>query len=100
MKVAELRQDLNDVNLVGEVTTRPVTREVQTSKGEIVKVASFELKDETGKTWVAAWRKHAELACNLRSGQKIIIRNAYMRKGFGEQVEVSTKDTTSITPAC
>lgn len=100
LKVAELRQDLNDVNLVGEVTTRPVTREVQTSKGEIVKVASFELKDETGKTWVAAWRKHAELACNLRSGQKIIIRNAYMRKGFGEQVEVSTKDTTSITPAC
>jgi hypothetical protein len=40
------------------------------------------------------------LACNLRSGQKIIIRNAYVRKGFGEQVEVSTKDTTSITPAC
>ena len=99
LKVAELRQDLNDVNLVGEVTTRPVTREVQTSKGEVVKVASFELKDETGKTWVAAWRKHAELACNLRSGQKIIIRNAYMRKGFGEQVEVTTKDTTSITPA-
>lgn len=100
LKVAELRQGLDDVNLAGEVATQPVTREVRTSKGELVKVASFELKDETGKTWVAAWRKQAELASNLRPGQKIVIRDAYMRKGLGEQAEVSTKDTTSITSAC
>jgi len=33
----------------------------------------------------------------LRIGDKIIIKNAYVKKGFGDQLELSTRNTTAIT---
>lgn len=96
LKIADLKEGLSSVNVEGEVATKPVLREVKTSKGESVKLAVFELKDETGKIWVSAWRKHAETAFALNKGDKIQIKNAYMRKGFENQQELTTKTTTSI----
>jgi hypothetical protein len=54
------------------------------------------LKDETSKIWVSAWRKNAEIAGNLKIGEKITIKNAYVKKGFGDQFEITTKNTTKI----
>jgi len=96
VKIADLKEGLERVNVEGEVVTTPMLRDVKTSKGELVKLAIFELKDETGRIWVSAWRKHADTARNLRAGEKIIIKNAYAKKGFGDQPEISTKSTTSI----
>jgi replication factor A1 len=96
LKIANLKEGLNHINVEGEVATKPLLRNVKASKGEIVKLAVFELKDETGKIWVSAWRKNAETATNLKVGEKITIKNAYVKKGFGDQLEVSTKSTTSI----
>ena len=97
LKIADLKKGLERVNVEGEVVTKPMLRDVKTSKGELVKLAIFELGDETGRIWVSAWREHAETASNLRLGEKIVIKNAYVRKGFGEQLEMSTKSTSSIT---
>jgi single-stranded DNA-binding protein len=80
----------------GEVATKPMLRNIKSSKDEVVKLAVFELKDETGRIWVSAWRKNAEIATSLKKGDKIIIKNAYVKKGFGDQLEISTKSTTSI----
>jgi replication factor A1 len=99
-KIADLREGLSRVNVEGAVATKPMLRDVKTSDGELVKLAVFELKDETGRTWVSAWRKHAEIVKNLKVGDKIVIKNAYARKGFAEQLEVSTKDVTSIIVVC
>ncbi|MGQ9507403.1 MAG: OB-fold nucleic acid binding domain-containing protein [Candidatus Bathycorpusculaceae bacterium] len=96
LKIADLKEGLNHVNVEGEVATKPMLRNVKTSKNEIVKLAVFELKDETGKIWVSTWRKNAEKAINLKIGEKITIKNAYVKKGFGDQLEISTGNATSI----
>jgi replication factor A1 len=95
-KIADLREGLNSVNVEGEVVTKPMLRDIKTSKGELVKLAVFELKDETDRAWVSAWRRHADSAKELKVGDKIIIKNAYVKKGFGDQLELSTRETTSI----
>jgi ssDNA-binding replication factor A large subunit len=87
---------LKVICLEGEVATKPMLRDVKTSKGENVKLAVFEIKDETGNIWVSAWRKNAEKAAKLKVGEKIAIKNAYVKKGFGDQLEISTTNTTSI----
>jgi replication factor A1 len=96
-RIADLKEGLSRVNVEGEIVTKPMLRNVKTSREELLKVASFELKDETGTVWVSAWRKHAETAGNLRQGDRIIIKHAYVKKGFGDQLEISTRDATTIT---
>jgi len=96
LKIADLREGLNHVNVEGEVATKPILRDVKTSRGELVALATFELKDETGKIWVSAWRMHANSAKDLRIGDNVMVKNGYVRSGFGDQLEVSTKTTTSI----
>lgn len=95
-KIGDLREGLRNVSVEGKVTVNPILREVKTSKGELVKLAVFEIEDETGKIWVSAWRKNAETAASLKVGDKIAIKNAYVKKGFGDQLEISTRSITDI----
>jgi TatD family-associated radical SAM protein len=87
LKIIALKEGLNNINVKGEVATKPILREVKTSDGELVKLAVFELKDETGRVWVSAWRKHADLVKDLKIGNGIMIKDAYVKKGFGEPLE-------------
>jgi replication factor A1 len=96
-RITDLKEGLNRVNVEGEIVTKPILRNVKTSRQELLEVASFELKDETGTIWVSAWRKHAEKAGNLRQGDRIVMKHAYVKKGFGDQLEISTRDATTIT---
>jgi len=97
LKIADLREGLKHVNVKGAIVSKPMLRNVKTSKGELVKLAVFEMRDEIGKIWVSAWRKHADTVNDLKVGDKVIIKNAYVKKGFGEQLEISTRSKTSIT---
>jgi replication factor A1 len=96
LKIANLREHLNHVNVEGTVATKPMIRDVKTSKGEFVKLAVFELEDETGKIWVSTWRTHADSVSDLKIGEKIVIKDTYVKRGFGDQPELSTRETTSI----
>jgi len=96
-KIADLKEGLKHVNVKGTIVSKPMLRNVKTFKGELVKLAVFEMKDETDRIWVSAWRRHADPVSNLRVGDKVIIKNAYVKKGFGNQPEISTKSTTLIT---
>ena len=80
----------------GTVATKPRVREVTTGKGERVPVASFELEDDTGKVWVSAWRKHAKGVESLAVGAKVRLKNVNVRKGFGNQLEITTSTLTKI----
>lgn len=95
-KISELKEGLAHVNLEGEIVAKPLLRDVETRKQEVVKLASFELKDDTGRIWVSAWRKHAEAAGNLKVGDKILLKNVQVRRGFGDQLEISTREATSL----
>jgi replication factor A1 len=96
LKIAELQEGLTKVNVEGEVATKPIFRNVKTSREELVELAMFELSDDTGKIWVSAWRKHAETAKKLKVGDKVSIKDAYVKKGFGDQPELATRNTTAI----
>jgi hypothetical protein len=69
---------------------------VKTSRQEVLKLATFELMDETGRMWVSAWRDHVDSVKDLKVGDRIVIKNAYVKRGFGDQLELSTRNATSI----
>jgi DNA polymerase III alpha subunit len=94
--LASLKEGSGHVNIIGEVATKPMVREVKTSRQEVLKLATFELKDETGRIWVSAWRNHADSVKDLRVGDRLVIKNIYVKKGFGDQLELSTRNSTSI----
>ena len=96
LRIMDLREELTHVNVEGEVATRPMLRHVKTYKNETVRLASFEMKDDTGKIWVSAWRKHSDTADKLKIGDRIALKNAQVKKGFDDQLEISTRDSTSI----
>jgi replication factor A1 len=96
MKISDLREGLRNISVEGKVAVTPILREVKTSKGELVKLAVFEIQDETGRIWVSAWRENVETAASLKVGDKIAIKNAYVKRGFGGQLEISTRSTTEI----
>jgi ssDNA-binding replication factor A large subunit len=96
-EIVSLKAGLGSVSVEGEVSIEPVIREVTTSKGETVKLAIFELKDQTGTVQVSAWRKHAETIDNLKVGDRVLLSNVYVKKGFGDRLELSTRNATSIT---
>lgn len=97
-KIADLKEKQNHVNVEGEVVGTPVSRKVNTRKGNQVRLTSFELKDKTGRIWVSAWRKHAQIASELKRGQKVNIKNAYVKEGYTSRLELSTRNTTQIKP--
>ncbi len=97
-EIAQLKEGMGIVNVEGEVATEPVAREVKTSRGEVVKLTTFELKDETGKVLVSAWRENADIAAEFEPGIRVAVRNVYVKKAFsGDQLEISTRSDTSFT---
>lgn len=96
VRIGDLKEGLAQFNIEGEVVTKPLVRDVKTVKGELVKLAVFELEDGSGRAWVSAWRKHAEKVRMLSLGDRVALKNAYARKGFSDELEVSTSDRTSI----
>ena len=57
----------------------------------------FELKDDSGTVRVSAWRQHAEALNGLKIGDKLFLENAYVKKGFGDKMELSTRSATAIS---
>jgi len=96
LHIANLKEDMRITTIEGTVATTPLLREVITRKGERVSVASFELNADTGKVWVSAWRKHAEKVESLTVGAKVRLKDVYVRKGFGNQLEIATRTSTKI----
>jgi replication factor A1 len=94
--IANLKEGMGRVNVRGEVASRPLVRNVKTSAGEVVELAVFELRDSTGTISVAAWRGHAETAKSLSVGKRVRLMNVYVKRGFSEQLEISTTNLTSI----
>jgi replication factor A1 len=95
VKVVDIKKEGGSITVEGVVTTTPEKREV-TVHTEKVAVTSFNVSDETGKIRVSLWRKLADTAKDFNVGTKIRIRNAYVRKGFGDQLELTSRSATSV----
>lgn len=97
VKISTLTSEFGDVTVEGEVVSLPVCKEVKTSKGEMVKLTSFDLRDETGTIRVTAWREHAESTCKLFMGEKVLLENVYAKVGYNGKLELSTRSATIVT---
>jgi replication factor A1 len=95
-KLAEITQTGGPFTVQGTISTAPDFREVTTSKNEPVKVASFDLSDETGKIKVTAWRNNAQAVKHLTAGTKIKMKNIYAKKGHKGGIELSSSYSTLI----
>jgi len=95
-KVGEIKEEGGPITVEGIISMAPTVREVVTSRNEKVAVASFELRDDSGKIVVSAWRKLAEVVKGLTVGTRIKIKNAYVRKGVADQLELTSRSFTSI----
>jgi replication factor A1 len=96
MKISEIIEGDDPVTVKGKITATPNIREVVTARDEKVTVVSFELTDETGKIKVSAWRKLAEVTKDFVAGTQIKIKNAYAKKGFTDQLELTTRSFTTV----
>jgi replication factor A1 len=95
-KIARLTVN-QTVNVEGVVSTVPESKEVNTASGETVKITVFEIKDDSGAVRVSAWRRHAEALSELKTGDKLFLENAYVKKGFGDKMELSTRSATVVS---
>ena len=82
------------------VSTAPESKEVSTLKGESMKLTVFELKDDSGTVRVSPWRQHTEAPKGLKIDDKLLLENAYVKKGFEDKIELSTRSAkvTLIMP--
>jgi replication factor A1 len=96
-QIVDLKEDSGLVSVEGKVVTKPVLRNVNTRRNEQVKLATFELEDESGRISVSAWRHQADMAGKLRVGDTVLIKNAYVKKGFVNSLELSTRTDTMVT---
>ena len=96
MKIAEIKEKTEPINVEGKIETEPTIREVATSRGEKVMVASFQLRDDTGKIGVSVWRRLVDVMKVLKAGSCIKIENAYVKKGFSDRLELTSRSSTSI----
>ncbi len=95
-KIAEINEVCGPIHVEGTVVTTPTIREVTTIRQERIPVASFELTDDTGKIKVSIWRKLVDATRDLSTGTRIKIKNAYVKKGFSNQLELTSRVSTSI----
>jgi len=93
VQIGNLKPGLK-VTVEGKIVTQPEIREVTTSKNEKIKLATFELSDETGRAKVLLWREAAALAENLGIDKKIRLRCVYVEYGsFGKLILSSSSGT-------
>ena len=95
-KLADIKGTGGPITVEGTIATTPDVREVVTSRNEKVAVASFQLSDSTGKLKVSAWRKMAEAVKDLKVGTRIKMKNVYAKKGYEDQMELSSRYSTVI----
>jgi replication factor A1 len=84
------------VTVEGKVVTQPFVKEIATSRNENVKLASFELEDETGRVSVSLWRDYATLAENLSVNEKIRLRCVYVDRNSFEGLILSSGSGTEL----
>jgi len=95
VKIVEIKTEGGPITVEGLIATAPDRREV-TVRNEKVTVTSFDLTDETGRIRVSLWRKLADSVKEFNVGTKVRIRKAYVKKGFGDQLELTSRFATSV----
>jgi ssDNA-binding replication factor A large subunit len=95
-EIADIREEDWLVTVNGKLTKAPVIREVETARGNRAPVATFEVADETGNIKVAVWRGLVDVVKNLKAGNCVKIRRAYVKSGVADRLELTSQMFTSV----
>ena len=93
MKICDIKEGDNDVNIEAEVTEKSYAREVRSRYGRVLMVADATLKDETGKITLTLWNEQVK---QVMVGDKIKIENGYA-KSYKNILQLSTGKYGKIT---
>ncbi len=91
MKIAELKADMNNVDISGEIIDISPVRDVITKFGNN-RVATARIKDDSGEIELSLWGKQID---EFKVGDKIEIKNGYT-KSFKDKVQVNVGKSGSI----
>jgi len=81
MRIADLRDGMNRVDVEGEITETSDPREVTLRTGKQARVADYTLTDDTGSIKLSLWDEQID---RVRKGSKIKIVNGYTTSFRGE----------------
>jgi len=96
VKLSDLKNSNEIVSVEGTVATTPVVREVVTSRGEKVRLASFKLADETGEVEVALWRECSDLAKGLSGTDRVRISRVHTSRSISGRLRLDSGKATSV----
>jgi DNA polymerase III alpha subunit len=94
-KLVDLKEG-DIVNVIGNVSSVDSVKEITTSRGEKIKLLTFELKDETGLVRVSVWRSQVEQFNCLKLGDSVTVENGFVKKGYGDKLELTTRSGTQF----
>ncbi len=89
VKVADLRLEMIEVDIVGRVAATSEIRTFDRPDGTTGKVSTLLIMDGSGQVRVSLWDEWAELAKGLKRGEVVLLENANVRSGLGGNVELS-----------
>jgi replication factor A1 len=93
VKISDIKDGDNEINVEGEVTEKSDAREVRSRYGRVLMVADTTLKDETGKITLTLWNEQVR---QVMVGDKIKIENGYA-KSYKNILQLSTGKYGKIT---
>jgi ssDNA-binding replication factor A large subunit len=91
MKISELRPDMNNVEVAGEITEISAPREVVTRFGNN-RVATAKIKDDSGAVSLSLWGKQID---EFKVGDKVEIKGGYT-KAFRDETQVNVGKMGSL----
>ncbi len=92
MKISEITDGMNDVEVTGEITEISAPKEISTRFGTN-RVATAKIKDDSGEIQLSLWGKQIEM---VQVGDKVQITGGYT-KPFRGQVQLNVGKNGSIT---
>lgn len=81
LKISELRSGMRRVNLEGKIIEISEPREVTTKYGEVSRVATAILQDETGTVKLSLWNENID---KVSENKQVKIENGYVTVFRGE----------------
>jgi replication factor A1 len=92
-KISEVKRDMGEINLVGNILDPGVPREFVRKDGSKGMVRTVLLGDETGKIRISLWNDPARM--DLKAGECLEVINASSKERYG-QVEIQTGGYTVV----
>ena len=87
--ISELRTTSKNVNVQARVVHVTPTKEFKRPSGEMGRVSSIQIEDETGTITLVLWGEHADIVGKLFTNDIVTIQNAYVKDTLQGSIELN-----------